>query len=376
VDIRQELRSLAAFASHEMPVVSVYLDTQWRDLHQYERTAMFLKNRLHQATTLAFDAEAAQQSLHDDLQRILNWSTERLQRSRLPHTPGVALFACSGSDLWVELPSPVPFENELTIADSPALRQLARLDHDYATTLVVLVDSRAARICEVVMGGWSAETDITSEVPGRHQQGGWAQMRYQRHVKDHMDRHHKEVAEYLAAYHQAQPQALIILSGQDEIIANLRQFLPTQVQQQVLDVVRLDIHESQADILQTARDIIEQHEREEEQDLVHRLLHRAGHGGLAAVGMQETLDAANAGRIHLLIMHRDLTYPGWHCPGCRHLGAEESPLCPVCGHTTAAVELGEALVSRALQTDASVELIEPEPHLTAFDGIGVFLRYY
>jgi peptide chain release factor subunit 1 len=274
------------------------------------------------------------------------------------------------------LPSPVPFENELTIADSPALRQLARLDHDYATTLVVLVDSRAARICEVVMGGWSSETDVISEVPGRHKQGGWAQMRYQRHVKDHMDRHHKEVAEYLASYHQAQPQTFIILSGQDEIIANLRQFLPTQVQQQVLDVVRLDIHESQADILRTAQEVVEQHEREEEQDLVHRLLYRAGHGGLAAVGIQETLDAANAGRMHLLIMHRDLTYPGWHCPGCGHLGAEEAPVCPVCGHTTAAVELGEALLSRALQTDASVELIEPEPRLTAFDGIGVFLRYY
>jgi peptide subunit release factor 1 (eRF1) len=109
---------------------------------------------------------------------------------------------------------------------------------------------------------------------------------------------------------------------------------------------------------------------------VHRLLYRAGHGGLAAVGIQETLDAANAGRMHLLIMHRDLTYPGWHCPGCGHLGAEEAPVCPVCGHTTAAVELGEALLSRALQTDASVELIEPEPRLTAFDGIGVFLRYY
>ncbi|MDH3599896.1 MAG: hypothetical protein OEU26_09705, partial [Candidatus Tectomicrobia bacterium] len=170
--MRQELRTLATFASHEMPVVSVYLDTQWRDLHQYERTEMFLKSRLHQANTLAFDAEAAQQSLHDDLQRIVNWSAKRLQRSSPPHTPGVALFACSGGDLWLELPSPVPFENELTIADDPALRQLARLDHDYATTLVVRVDSRAARICEVVMGGLSLETDVTSEVPGRHQQGG------------------------------------------------------------------------------------------------------------------------------------------------------------------------------------------------------------
>ena len=374
--MRQELRTLAAFSSHEMPVVSVYLDTQWRDLHQHERTEMFLKSRLHQANTLAFDAEAAQQSLHDDLQRIVNWSAERLRRSSQPHTPGIALFACSGGTLWVELPSPVPFENELTIADGPALRQLARLDHDYATTLVVLVDSRAARMCEVVMGELSSETDVTSEVPGRHKQGGWAQMRYQRHVKNQMDRHHKEVAEYLATYHQTQPQARIILSGQDEIIANLRQFLPTRVQQQVLDVVQLDMHESHADILRTAQEVIEQHEREDEQELVQRLLNRTGHGGLAAVGLQETLDAANAGRIHRLIMHRDLTYPGWHCPGCGYLGADELLLCPVCSHTTTAVELREALVSRALQTDALVDFIEPDPRLTAYDGMGVFLRYW
>ncbi|MDH3602973.1 MAG: hypothetical protein OEU26_25455, partial [Candidatus Tectomicrobia bacterium] len=99
-------------------------------------------------------------------------------------------------------------------------------------------------------------------------------------------------------------------------------------------------------------------------------------GGLAAVGLQETLDAANAGRIHLLIIHRNLTCPGWHCPSCGHLGADEPPLCPVCSHHTTAVELGEALVNRALQTDASVELIEPDPRLDAYDGMGVFLRYW
>ena len=29
------------------------------------------------------------------------------------------------------------------------------------------------------------------------ERGGWAQMRYQRHIKDHMDKHHQEVAEQL-----------------------------------------------------------------------------------------------------------------------------------------------------------------------------------
>ena len=71
----------------------------------------------------------------------------------------------TGADLWVELPAPIPFEDEFTVADRPALRQLARLDEDYTNALVVLVDSRAARICEVVLGGFLAETDFASEVP-------------------------------------------------------------------------------------------------------------------------------------------------------------------------------------------------------------------
>jgi hypothetical protein len=53
----------------------------------------------------------------------------------------------------MEFSSPVPFDDECTVADRPTLRQLARLDGDYTNALVVLVDSRTARIYEVVLGG-------------------------------------------------------------------------------------------------------------------------------------------------------------------------------------------------------------------------------
>jgi hypothetical protein len=62
------------------------------------------------------------------------------------------------------MPGPLPLEDEFTVADRPALRQLARLDEDYTNARVVLVDSRTARICEVVLGGLLTETDFASEV--------------------------------------------------------------------------------------------------------------------------------------------------------------------------------------------------------------------
>src|SRR5262249_34834576 len=62
-------------------------------------------------------------------------------------------------------------EDEFTIADRPTLRQLARLDAEYTNALLVMVDSRAARIYEVVLGGLFGETDFANEVPGRHNSG-------------------------------------------------------------------------------------------------------------------------------------------------------------------------------------------------------------
>jgi hypothetical protein len=154
MEITEALHELAKFSADTLPVISVYLNTQWRDQHQRERAATFLTRHVRQASLLTMDTDAARQSLEEDLARIAQWGEERLRGTAEVAMPGWTLFACHGADLWVELPAPMPFEDEFTIADRPALRQLARLDEDYTNALVVLVDSRTARVCEVVL--WEA----------------------------------------------------------------------------------------------------------------------------------------------------------------------------------------------------------------------------
>jgi peptide chain release factor subunit 1 len=375
MEITSALQDLAKFSADPLPVISVYLNTQWHDQHQRERVTTFLRQHVRQARLLAVDSEATRQSLEADLRRIAQWGERLVHGTGELAMPGMALFTCHGADLWIELPAPMPFEDEFTVADRPALLQLARLDEDYTNALVVLVDSRAARLCEVVLGGFLSETDFASEVPGRHKQGGWAQMRYQRHVQAHMDRHHKEVAEYLTTYIAARPHTSIILSGQDDIVTSFRQVLSPQVQQRIIDEIRLDLRASTTRILEVAQEVLRRHEREEEQASVALLLNRAGYGGLAVVGLQETLAAVNTGQVHMLLMQRDFHQSGWRCLNCGHLGEAMPPQCSVCGGTVAAVELGEALVSRVLQTDGGVEVVAPDARLAAYEGVGVLLRY-
>jgi peptide subunit release factor 1 (eRF1) len=255
------------------------------------------------------------------------------------------------------------------------LRQLARLDEDYTNALLVLVDSRAARIYEVGVGGFLAETDFASEVPGHHKQGGWAQARYQRHVKEHSDRHYKEVAAYVASYMASYPHTRLILSGHNNIVASFRHWLPSSVQAQVVETVSLDMHDDRHRILEVAQDVLQRHEREEEQATVQLLVNRAGNGGLAVLGQQTTLAAVNTGRVHKLVMQRDFHHSGWRCRACGALTADTHLQCALCGGEVTTVELGEAMVQAVFEADGLVELITPDPRLTAYEGVGALLRY-
>ena len=375
MELTEELRTLATFTAGSLPVISVYLNTQWRDQHQRARTTTFFECHIHQARALEPETEAARQSLARDLERLTHWGKQHLSSPGESPMPGVALFACAGADLWAECPSPLPFDDEFTVADRPMLRQLARLDEDYTNALLVLIDSRTARIYEVVLGGFFAEMDVASEVPGRHKQGGWAQARYQRHVQEHIDRHYKEVAAYIASYMTSHPHTHLILSGHHDIVAEFRHWLPPSVQTQVMETVSLDMHADRHRILEVAQDVLQRHEREEELATVQLLVNRAGHGGLAVLGLQATVEAVNTARVHKLVMHGDMHRPGWRCRTCGALAAETHLQCVLCGGEVSTVELGEAMVQAVLQTDGGVELIAPDPRLAAYEGVGVLLRY-
>lgn len=380
MEITKALRELARFSAGALPVVSVYLDTQWRDQHQRERVTTFMARHIRQAHALLLDSDTARQSLEYDLERIAQWEERRLQRTAESHTPGVALFACAAAELWVEFPSPIPFEDEFTIADRPMLRQLAHLDEDYTTALFVMVDSRAARIYEVVLGGLLMERDFAHALPGRHHEGGWGggwgQTRYQRRVKEHMDRHHKEVAAYVTSYMETHPHTHLIVSGQEESVANFQSYLPPSVYQQIIDLVTLDMHDNRQHIVAVAQEALQRYEREEEQATVQLLVNRAGHGGLGVLGQQETLAAVNTARVHTLVILREFQSDGWRCLDCDHLSEGTTPRqCAVCGGRVAATELGEAMVNAVLRNDGFVEVVAQDDRLAAYDGVGALLRY-
>jgi hypothetical protein len=144
MEITKELQQLAKFSDTVLPVISVYVKTPRSDHAQRAESYTFLNRHLRQTRALTLESDAARQSFARDLSRLEQWAATLLHEPPPGAAAGMALFACSDANLWVEFPSPIPFENEFAIMDRPALRQLACLDADYTNALVVLMDAQTA----------------------------------------------------------------------------------------------------------------------------------------------------------------------------------------------------------------------------------------
>ena len=63
MEITRELRELAKFDAGTLPVISLYLNTQWRDQHQRQRATTFLRRHVRQARSLDMESEVSRSSL-------------------------------------------------------------------------------------------------------------------------------------------------------------------------------------------------------------------------------------------------------------------------------------------------------------------------
>ena len=92
MDLNEGLVELARVAPGPTPVVSVYLDTEWRDEQQRDRVRIFLKNELREARRADGTARAADV----DLDWIEEQSGALLHPNAAEDARGVALFCLRG----------------------------------------------------------------------------------------------------------------------------------------------------------------------------------------------------------------------------------------------------------------------------------------
>ena len=348
------LDRLALLEPTERPVLSLYLDTRPNDVGR-DAFDSFLRKELQRGIDSYPPRSPDRESIEADATRI-----QEHVRTQLPkEAQTLALFACSAAGLFEALPLEVPLgESRLFLGSQPHLYPLARLLDQYRRYAVLVADTHVARVLVFGLGTEvRREEDVFTPKTRRTMVGGWSQMRYQRHVDNRHLKHAKEAAHALARVVREEGIEQVILSGEDTVLTLLREELPKEVSDRVIDSLSLTVRAPEHEILAATLEAFRRYDATDDSEAVRALADEYRAGGLAVVGLRDCLAALEAGQVDELVLPADATAID---------GAQDGE-----DKDTRAGDL----VARARRTGAAVRFIENAALLQELGGIGAFLRY-
>ena len=375
MDIKKEIRKLAKIPETDYPFLSLYLNTKWEDEKQRGRVRLFVKNELKEAQKSIKEEEKIRKSLQNDSEKVQRYIEGLIHRAYDERFKGIAIFACSGIRAFIIYRSSIPFENQFTISSKPSLRQLVQISDENKSAIAVMVDTDRAKIFEMSLGEIHLESQIESYVPGRHEQGGWSQMRFQRHIREHMHQHHKGVAEQLIKLFDDERCENIVLIGQEHILASFRALLPERVRDKIKGDFPAKFEEESSNLAEKVIEYLHGEYFKEEHTIVEEVIETALARGAAAVGLRDTIEAINRGQVHRLILDSDLKRQGWQCIKCLALGDITPLSCPFCNSAIETVDLAEEMIRSVINRDGEVDMIKHHPELNKYEGVGAMLRF-
>ena len=371
---REFLRKLAEWSSNGVPVSSLYLDVDGRRYPRRQDYMVRAKELCHDLKRRAQDEGLDRQariSVSEDAARMLDY----LNTMDRGPTRGVALFSASKADLWESVTAPRPLPDRASLERYPYVIPLEALVETYESFCTTLVDRAKARIFLARMGQIQERTDILDDVPGQHDQGGWSQSRYQRHIEDHAAQHLKRVAEVVLRFHKVRKFDHLILAGPEEIIPEFERFLHDYLKRRIAARVILPMNAAAADVLEKSLGVEEEIEKARERQVTERLAAESSAGRNGIMSLAPVLEALNFERVETLVVPFGLSAPGASCVANGHLAVSGSE-CAICKSRLEPMpDVIDSAVASAMRQGSRVEILSLlDPEETAKD-IGALLRF-
>jgi peptide subunit release factor 1 (eRF1) len=373
------MERLAAFEPVDLPVVSVYLNAQ-ANQHGRQDFDRFLRKTFGELAKTYAPHTPERESFDRDVERITKYVSEEVR----PETNGVAVFACAGADEFfeaIQLEAPIE-DHRVYVYNQPHLYPLARLMDQYPRYAVLVCDTNRARLFVFGRGKTLNTEEIQNVKTNRSQAGGWSQMRYQRHLENYHLHHAKEVVDMLSRVVEQDKIEHVILAGDEQIIPILREQLPKQLGEKIVDVLSLDINTPEHEVLAASMESMTEHGEQTDSERVERLINEYRAGGLACVGAQDTLEALSMGQVDELFLSASMRQIEGDKEDVAILSDNEvvDPLVSAADPAANEIEsdsviVADELVTRAQQTSARVTFVEDASLLEEFGGVGAILRF-
>lgn len=372
--LRETMRRLAEVESLELPILSIYLDVRPEaDGQAPRRRAAFtvLRDRLTEIEDAYWPRGDDYASFALDRERIVAFTEDELD----PAVEGLAIFACSGLDVWEVVTAGVPFRLSVGVGPRAELFQLARLVDEHETVVIGHIDAGGARLW-VTRYGQREETDAPAaglEGSGRARKGGWSQARFQRRADNQVDALVAEMATAIEQLVEREDARRLVLVGEETVVARLEAAITPPVRQRVGEVGRAGRATEDA-VDELVRPVVERLETEEGMTLADEVLGLARAGGLGVAGPGRTRRYLELGAVDTLVL---LGLPGNPPEASAEVDARDLPdQLPESGDRRQLnLDLRNELVRLAALTSADVQVVEEHEGLAQAGGAAALLRY-
>jgi hypothetical protein len=370
-ELKQHITLLASVEESEAPFISVYLNLEngedgWRNI--FEDRARLLARVLQGDALLDFE---------EALFRIESWlSTELLSQAK-----GVAIFVRGnlGGAFMLPMQFAAPLPNLIAVYPTPNIYHLVELKDNYHRYVVLLAMPDRAYILEVNLGAATTQAWINRSESGLRVGSEWTRSHYQVHQEHRGERFVKEKIAMLEQLMSAGGQTHMILAGAPEITQRIRKLLPSNLAEKLVDIIPANEQDQKTDVVIATLSSFIEHEEQESQSVVERLIKGLRNHNLAVAGSENTLNSLHWGEVDTLLMASDYQPdPGWTCTSCRAMGTElpQFSECSKCGNNTVRpLDVREALLRLAGQFECPVEVVEYSDALMSIGGVGCLLRF-
>ena len=368
------LRELAAFRAEKGCAISLCLNLDPSDVPTAGDAQTRMNAMLHAAdrtdrTDLTHEQRSA---LKADFLRIATWFDDEFERDG---SQGLAVFAAGLDNFWRTLALPEPVRDSAKVSRDFYVSPLVSLVSRGDGTIVAVVGREQGQLYRLRAGRLEEIAEHYDEQPGQHDQGGWSQSRYQRHIEKLVQEHLKGVAQELDRSKRRLQSPKIVLVCSEEMKSEFTDALSADVRASLVGWTPAQAQAGPAEILQAVVPVLAAAESKDEAEVIDRWREEAGRNARAAAGWEQTLEAASDARVELLLFQEGADRSAWRCPACGRAAVSEGS-CPLDGTQLEPTDSGlDLAVHQTLAHGGAVWAIRHHEDLAPVEGVGALLRF-
>lgn len=344
------------FDGGKLPVVSMYVGL---DAGRPDRGSLFTRasSLLHEIRPMAKDHTLDREvrlSVRGDVERI-----EAKLTAERPKPGSVAIFSCSGNGFYEEIELPRQVRDRIVVDATPWVRPMLAVLEEHHRTCILILDKETARTWELYQGEIRETSEVLDRALRKPDYAGWhglEEYRVRNKEEELAKKHFRRVAAVLDDFYRAGRFELLAVGGQDHEVPVFLEFLPHRLRGSVAGTFAIDPHTATiADIRASADAVVDRYEWGEERKWVAEVFEREAAGGLATVGLEDSLWAGSVAAIQRLLVQQDAIAAGVVCDASGWL-AETGDTCIICGQPTRKTDdVIDELCQAVIDTGGTVE---------------------